>query len=81
LQTGVIDLVVVPGLAFTPDGGRLGRGRGYYDQFLSRLKEERMKQSLSLFTVGVAMREQVLNDGDFPMYEHDVKLDLVLYAD
>ena len=33
--TSLIDLVIVPGLAFDEHGNRLGRGRGFYDRFLA----------------------------------------------
>lgn len=37
VDPSAVELVLVPGLCFDREGGRLGYGRGYYDRFLRRL--------------------------------------------
>lgn len=60
----VSPLWLVPGLCFTTDGRRLGHGKGYYDQMLSRWPG---------MTYGIARECQVVLD--IPCDEHDIKVD------
>lgn len=64
-----LDAVVVPGLAFTIQGLRLGQGGGHFDRFLPRL-------SPACVTIGVAFREQLV--ASVPVEPHDVELDMVI---
>jgi len=64
-----IDLFVVPGLGFTRDGKRLGRGGGYYDATL-RAASARSRR------VGLAFSEQLVEI--LPTTGDDVDMDLVV---
>jgi 5-formyltetrahydrofolate cyclo-ligase len=64
-----IDFVVVPGVAFTAQGERLGRGGGYYDRLLPQLK--------GAFKAGVAFPFQVLEY--LPVDGFDMKMDVVVW--
>lgn len=63
------DLIFVPGVAFTAEGGRLGRGRGYYDRLLASLPA-------SVLRVGVCFSCQIVDS--LPQEAHDQRVDLVL---
>jgi len=64
----VIDVAVVPGVAFTPDGRRLGHGRGYYDRLLPQLTRA--------YRLGLCFPFQLLDD--LPTDENDVKMEEVI---
>ena len=59
-------LVVVPGVAFDAQGGRLGHGRGHFDRLLA--------QSAALL-VGLCFENRLVEA--VPMEPHDVRMDVV----
>ena len=72
-----IDLIVVPALAFSRHGGRLGRGAGFYDRFLLRARDMTLNGQRALtLAVGLAFDEQVLDD--LPMFDHDQPIDILV---
>ena len=62
-----IDLALIPGLAFDRSGGRLGRGGGYYDRWLT---------GFSGITIALC-RDGLLLD-TIPRLPHDVGVKLVI---
>lgn len=63
------DVIIVPGLAFTAAGQRLGQGGGWYDRFLPRLR-------VGCATIGVCFAPQLVTE--LPTEPHDVVLDVVI---
>lgn len=67
-----IDLAIIPGVAFTLDGKRLGRGKGFYDRLLAH------PAFRNVYKIGVALPYQILPN--LPTEQHDVFLDAVVTA-
>ena len=66
-----IDAFLCPGLAFDGRGGRLGRGRGFYDRLLTAARPDALK-------IGVCFANRLIDD-TFPE-PHDVPMDEVVSA-
>ncbi|RMF86283.1 MAG: 5-formyltetrahydrofolate cyclo-ligase [Nitrospinota bacterium] len=64
-----VDIALIPGVAFDRSGGRLGRGGGYYDRFLSTLPARVLK-------IGLAFHLQLVPC--VPRYPHDVPVDMLV---
>jgi 5-formyltetrahydrofolate cyclo-ligase len=68
----LIDICVVPGVAFDRQGNRMGRGAGYYDRFLARLGPRTLK-------IAVAFTQQIIES--VPHTDHDIKMDMIITED
>ncbi len=66
---GLLDFVVVPGVAFTRSGQRLGQGGGYYDRFLPMVRTD-------CVVVGVCFAEQIVDA--LPAEPHDQQMSRVV---
>ena len=64
-----VDLILVPGVAFTRTGARCGRGGGYYDRLLASLSPHTCK-------VGVCFDFQIINE--LPNEPHDIGVDFII---
>ena len=69
-EYGEIGLALIPGVAFTKQGKRLGRGKGYYDRFLPRLTHT--------LKLGIGFDFQLVEE--IPSAPWDVNLDGVVTA-
>jgi 5-formyltetrahydrofolate cyclo-ligase len=65
IPVDMIDLVIVPGVGFTTNGHRIGRGMGFYDRFLAQ-------SDFIGLSCGLAFEEQVVER--FPVLDHDMLL-------
>ena len=62
-------LLIVPGVAFTPCGDRLGYGKGYYDRYLSRT-------NTGVVRIGIAYDLQVVDQ--LPIHDLDQRMDWII---
>jgi 5-formyltetrahydrofolate cyclo-ligase len=69
-QADVVDLVVVPGVAFDRTGHRLGYGKGFYDRFLNN-------PGRAAHLVGLCHDFQVTETG-IPTDIHDIPMEIIV---
>ena len=78
-----IDVAVIPGMAFDAEGHRLGRGKGYYDRFLSPITHHPSPNTHHpspnthhLYKIGLCFSWQLVDH--VPSDAHDVRMDCVI---
>ena len=71
VELAALDLVLVPGVAFTTDGRRLGRGGGYYDRLLAH-------PAMRAWKCGICFALQLVDT--LPVEPHDVRMDAIFSA-
>ncbi|MEY2811910.1 MAG: hypothetical protein RI991_905, partial [Bacteroidota bacterium] len=72
VTSDMIDVVVVPLLAFDKKGNRVGYGKGYYDRFLASCRND-------VITIGLSFFPPVLSIDDIDFF--DKKLDFCITPD
>ncbi|EPD73666.1 5-formyltetrahydrofolate cyclo-ligase [Actinomyces sp. HPA0247] len=65
------DLIIIPALAASADGARLGQGGGWYDRAL-------LHRSPGVAVVSVVFDDEVLESGVIPTEAHDVPIDAII---
>ncbi len=63
-----IDLVITPGLAFTKEGTRLGRGAGFYDRWLSN----------NSYGHAMALAYDITLVNNLPFSQNDIQIDKIV---
>lgn len=71
-----LDLVLVPGLGYDLQGGRIGYGGGYYDRFAECLEKHCAEQGKRPLMAALVMPGQLVPD--IPMDPLDLRLDLLI---
>ena len=66
-----VEVFLTPGLAFTVNGKRLGRGGGYYDRLFSKYPDT--------LKIGLTSNERILQD--IPIEDHDFFMNYVFTND
>jgi 5-formyltetrahydrofolate cyclo-ligase len=69
IPAGMIDLAIMPGIAFDERGGRIGHGTGFYDRFIPDLDVTTRK-------VALAFECQIVSQ--IPMEPHDRYIDIII---
>ncbi|RWS22113.1 5-formyltetrahydrofolate cyclo-ligase-like protein [Leptotrombidium deliense] len=75
LETGGLDLLIVPGVAFNKRCQRLGHGGGFYDRYIRQCRTISPKA----YTIAVCFKEQIVDE--IPTNDHDEVVDEIVFAD
>jgi len=73
-----LEVIFMPGLAFTKDGRRLGRGGGYYDTFIDKymVHAREKKWAEKPLLVALAFDQQIVES--IPVDGHDQSVDMII---